>query len=220
MLKRISSIKDDNCPTIIHYLYARLIKTMKNTTKADKYARLFANIIKLIRTATPESKSKYSKFYKQLLVLRQIFRWQGMYEAIAEFKEKGWAMFHLSNINNVVYILFEMFGDTLDRLMFAIEVLDLKQYQWLYGRLEQMESDCYFIQCVILLLYHLRTLRKVWEEGTYLQKKVKVLRIIKYVLDSLTSYCKFSRRVWEMKPKNAAIVGITSSIIGVYELML
>jgi len=29
---------------------------MKNTTKADKYARLFANMIKLLRTVTPENK--------------------------------------------------------------------------------------------------------------------------------------------------------------------
>lgn len=60
-----------------------MTKTMKSTTKADKYARLMANIVKLIRTATPESKSKYSKVYKQLLVLRQVFRWHGMYEAVS-----------------------------------------------------------------------------------------------------------------------------------------
>lgn len=89
MLKRISSISDDNCPTFAHYLYARVTKTMKSTAKADKYARLIANVVKLIRTATPETKSKYSKTYKQLLVLRQVFRWQGMYEAILEISQKG-----------------------------------------------------------------------------------------------------------------------------------
>lgn len=60
----------------------RGIKSMRNTTKADKYIRLMANLVKLIRTATPETKEKYSKLYKNILILRQIFRWQGLYEAI------------------------------------------------------------------------------------------------------------------------------------------
>jgi|JI10StandDraft_1071094.scaffolds.fasta_scaffold104507_2 hypothetical protein len=42
------------------------------------------------------------------------------------------------------------------------------------------------------------------------------MKIIKYALDCLTSYCKFSKRVWELSPKTAAIVGIVSSIIGLY----
>ncbi len=53
MLKKLSSISDENCPTVGHYILARIIKSCKNTTKADKFARLFANLIKLIRTATP-----------------------------------------------------------------------------------------------------------------------------------------------------------------------
>lgn len=53
MLQRLKSISDENSPNLIHFIFARMIKTMKSTTKADKLARLFANIIKLIRTATP-----------------------------------------------------------------------------------------------------------------------------------------------------------------------
>lgn len=79
MLRKLSSIKDSDASSLPFYIYARLIRTMKNTTKADKYARLIANVVKLVRTATPQSKSKFAKVYKQLLVLRQIFRWQGLY---------------------------------------------------------------------------------------------------------------------------------------------
>lgn len=76
-------------------------------------------------------------------------------------------MFQLSNINNVAYILFEMFGDTLDRMMFVIENFELKQYNQLYKRLDQMECNCYFIQCVVQLQYHVRTFNKTWIKGNY-----------------------------------------------------
>jgi hypothetical protein len=39
------------------------------------------------------------------------------------------------------------------------------------------------------------------------------------MIDSMTSYCKFSRRIWELQPKHAAILGIISSLIGIYELL-
>lgn len=52
MLQKVKSITDEGAPNLIYYIYARIVKTMKNTSKADKYARLIANIVKLIRTAT------------------------------------------------------------------------------------------------------------------------------------------------------------------------
>jgi hypothetical protein len=48
---------------------------------------------------------------------------------------------------------------------------------------------------------------------------MKILKIIKYFIDSLTSYCKFSKRIWELQPKYTAILGILSSLIGMYELL-
>lgn len=79
MLQTVSSISEEKCSPFLHYLMAKITTTMKSTTKADKYARLFANVVKLIRTATPETKTRYSRIYKELLVLRQVFRWQGIY---------------------------------------------------------------------------------------------------------------------------------------------
>jgi hypothetical protein len=48
---------------------------------------------------------------------------------------------------------------------------------------------------------------------------MKILKVIKYFIDSLTSYCKFSKRIWELPHQGAAILGITSSLIGLYELL-
>lgn len=109
-----------------------------------------------------------------------------------------------------------MFGDSLDRMMFYIEILGLEPYKNFYNRIDQLESDCYFIGCFIWLQFHLRTLPKTWREGTYTQKKVKILKIVKYLIDSITSYNKFSKRIWELQPKKAAILGIISSFIGLY----
>lgn len=74
--------------------------------------------------------------------------------------------------------------------------MGIKAYKNFYDRIDQMESDCYFIGCFIWLQFHLRTLPKTWKEGAQAQKKIKVLKIVKYIIDSLTSYCKFSRRIW------------------------
>lgn len=82
-----------------------------------------------------------------------------------------------------------------------------------------MESNCYFIQCFTYLIFHLRTFNKVWHEGNRNKIKTKILKIIKYVLDSLTSHNKFSLRLFEIGAERAAVIGIASSIIGIYELM-
>ena len=113
-----------------------------------------------------------------------------------------------------------MFGDTLDRMMFVIDTFDLTQYKGLYNKIDQMESDCYFIQCVILLFYHLRTARKVYEEGDKKKIKIKALKIIKYLLDAITSHNKFSKRVIELGASKTAIIGIVSSLIGIYDIMM
>lgn len=193
---------------------------MRNTTKADKYIRLMANLVKLIRTATPETKEKYSKLYKNILILRQIFRWQGLYEAIIEINEKGWGMLEMKNLPNLVWIMLEMFGDTLDRFVFVIELFKFKDSESTCSQLEQLESNIYFIQCFTWLLFHIRTCQETFKNGDKKKKRIKVLKIIKYLFDSLTSYCKFSKRIWELEPKKAAILGILSSLIGLYEIFV
>jgi hypothetical protein len=55
---------ENKYPTTLHLLMSKIIKTMKSTCKADKYVRLIANIVKLIRTVTSETKIRYSKIYK------------------------------------------------------------------------------------------------------------------------------------------------------------
>jgi hypothetical protein len=61
-----------------------------------------------------------------------------------------------------------MFADTLDRIMFYIEIIGLNEHKKFYEIIEQMESDCYFITCFIWFQYHIRTLIKIWENGNYL----------------------------------------------------
>jgi hypothetical protein len=109
-----------------------------------------------------------------------------------------------------------MFGDSLDRLMFYMEMLGVEKFKNAYGRIEQMEADCYFVGCFVWLQFHVRMLVGGWRDSQYAQRKARVLKIVKYLIDSVTSYCKFSHRVWELDPKYAAVLGITSSLIGLY----
>jgi hypothetical protein len=52
MTQTINYTYQSKSTTAFHLLIAKIIKTMKSTCKADKYIRLVANIVKLIRTAT------------------------------------------------------------------------------------------------------------------------------------------------------------------------
>lgn len=129
-------------------------------------------------------------------------------------------MLEMKNLTNLVWIMLEMFGDTLDRFVFVIELFKFKDSESTCLQLEQLESNIYFIQCFTWLLFHIRTCKETFKNGDQKKKRIKVLKIIKYLFDSLTSYCKFSKRIWELEPKKAAILGILSSLIGLYEIFV
>ena len=63
-----------------------------------------------------------------MLVLRQVFRWDGLYETIQEFHEDGGKIFSREEILTTLFKIFMMFGDVLDRVIFALELMEKKQY--------------------------------------------------------------------------------------------
>lgn len=63
-------------------LPTKLLKTLSNTTKSDKYVRLVSSMTKYVRCMDPARKTQYAGFYRQLLVLRQVIRWNGIYQAV------------------------------------------------------------------------------------------------------------------------------------------
>ena len=65
----------------------------------------------------------------------------------------------------------------------------------------------------------MRTFGKIWKKGDYELRKNKILKVAKYIIDFMTSYTKFSRRTWELSQKSAAILGIISSLIGLYDIL-
>ena len=201
----------------IQIIEERLLNTLKKTAKSDKYVRLCCNIIKILRLQSPSNKKTYSKLYKELLVLRQVFRWDGLYETIQEFQEGGKKIFSREEILMTFFKIFTLFGDVLDRIIFALEIMEKKEYSQFLGRVEKLEADCYFVECIVWLIYHVLTLKNT-EEGK--KRRIKIAKIVKYVLDSITSHCKFSKRVFELNPKYAAYIGIISSILGLYTILL
>lgn len=115
--------------TLIHHLLhleTKLIKTMHNTGKSDKYFRLASNAVKYIRAMSAEQKKRYSAAYKQLLIVRQIIRWNNIYNTSKEIYELGWQNVHGEHITTLLFSLLEMFGDLLDRCIFVLELIGKK----------------------------------------------------------------------------------------------
>lgn len=220
---------------------------MRTTSKCDKYARLVSNLLKLLRLTSDARKRTFAKVYAELLVLRQVIRWQGLYSTLIDLQKGYPKNCRLTGLPDLLFSLLEAFGDILDRLAFLIPILlasasnrrmvpeESKTFisnaegtipsctyallrRWL-PKIEQLEADCYFAECLIWLFHHLRTFRGAWKQGDCRQRLAKVLKVVKYACDSLTSYCKFSLRAKEIQPKVAAFLGIVSSIIGVYDLL-
>ena len=55
-----------------------------------------------------------------MLVLRQVFRWNGLYETIQELVEAGSASLQFSELGMTSFKLFTLFGDVLDRIIFLL----------------------------------------------------------------------------------------------------
>lgn len=83
--------------------------------------------------------------------------------------------------------------------------------------MSQLESDCYFIECVVQL--GLNTVAAWKAKGWDKDRKVKLAKVGKYILDLMTSYSKFSYRKWQLNPKVAGYMGLTSSILGLYTIL-
>lgn len=153
-------------------------------------------MIKFLRALSKDNKLKYGNLYKQLLMLRQVLRWHGIYENILEINKVDFANISFTDISNINFMLFEICGDMFDRLLFIFDTIGPICGQEVYEMIDHLECDFYFFQCVTWLLFHIRTLKETFKSGTIKQKRSKILRITKYILDVCTSYCKFSKKVF------------------------
>lgn len=190
--------------------------------KVDKYLRLLSSIIKTWRAYQP--KTKLNSAYKEIILARRVIRWESKYDTIIEFlKEESFGM--------KSFKIMQLMGDLVDLVAFWLKTIHkgTKNQEKLIDRLEQVESDFYFAECIVWLgVYSYRYFAttnktgKSEEEVKEIKKKLveNALKVIKYVMDILTSYNNSSlkKMFGEINHKLAGFLTFFSSSIGIFLL--
>ena len=186
--------------------------------KVDKYLRLLSSIIKTWRAYQP--KTRLNSTYKEIILARRVIRWESKYDTILGFfKEESFGM--------KAFKIMQLMGDLVDLAAFWLKTIHkgTNRHGELIDRLEQIESNFYFAECIIWLgVYSYRyfaTRSKVGkseEETNEIKKKLveHALKVIKYVMDILTSYNNSSlKKVFgEINHKLAGFLTFFSSSVG------
>lgn len=191
--------------------------------KIDKYIRLICSILKTYRAFNP--KTKFSHLYKELLMARRVIRWESKYDTIKQIIQE-----QQENKSMLLFKFMQIIGDCVDLIAFWIKVLNKgnSKKDALIDRLEQIQSNFYFGECIIWLAiytYRYSSLRKETAVGSQQKRKSilnKViengLKSIKYLMDVLTSYNNSSLKpiLGEINHKLAGLLTFLSSGIGIY----
>lgn len=86
------------------------------------------------------------------------------------------------------------------------------------ANIKKRTSNLYFFECLMWLFLNLQDFFKNKNKRNSSENYRKKLAILKYALDSFTSYNDFSGRLYSLNPKVTTIVGTFSSIVGLYAL--
>jgi len=120
----------------------KLTNQWKAMIKCDKYLRLVCAIIKTYRAYKP--KTHLNKVYKELILARRVIRWEGKYDTLIElFSQKIETPMKLFKI-------FQITGDIVDLTAFWLKTCSTgNKSEKIIEKLEQIESNFYFLECII-----------------------------------------------------------------------
>lgn len=104
-------------------LATKVVASMRATSKCDKYARLASNILKFLRLSSSVYKDRFSRAYSELLILRQVLRWQGLYSILTDLHKEFPDNLKWKNLSSLLFTFLEAFSDMLDRMAFIIPIV-------------------------------------------------------------------------------------------------
>ena len=97
-------------------LATKVVASMRATSKCDKYARLASNILKFLQLSSSVYKDRFSRAYSELLILRQVLRWQGLYSILTDLHKEFPDNLKWKNLSSLLFTFLEAFSDMLDRM--------------------------------------------------------------------------------------------------------
>lgn len=198
-------------------LWEKLMGHCSRTLQADKYLRVLCAAIKTRRAYLP--RTRLLPVYKELILARRVIRWEGKYSTLQELAEQP------LSLPQRLFKIMQLMGDAVDLSAFWARKCAVGEGRCsrAAGRLEQLESNFYFAECLIWMCVHFYRWvggRAAEEEGERARARESGLKTLKYVMDVLTSYNNSSAaaRAGQINHKLAGWLTLASALLGIYLL--
>lgn len=174
--------------------------------------RLTSSIIKVLKNYQLLAKAdRFNSFSKELTQLRRILRMNRISANCRDLKKiSEKPTITIRSIYDVIFKLIMMGTDLNDTFVYLMQLKVIPEYQM--SNLRQNVLDLYFIECMIWLCQHSYELKT----GNFTSEQLykKILYILKYIIDGITSFNDSSFRSWTLGLKTTSLLSIISSIIG------